>query len=173
VPTRAEDLELVRNAVASVAHIASDREAAKHLGVSPKTLKDWRAGDIRPLRSPTRDKLINNRAAGGAQADGESEQPYELQREEGDLARVGVVPDPLLRIMERDSIAAVIRAQAVREAAWAARLEAQNAGRRDLPWEIRVGGEAERRRRAHLNQMQRELEDLKRRQDEQDRKTGS
>lgn len=53
--------------------------------------------------------------------------PYNERREEQELARIGSLSDPLMRIMERESVAAVIRAQAVRDACRAARLEAEKA----------------------------------------------
>lgn len=52
---------------------------------------------------------------------------YNEDREEAELARAGALPEPLLRIMERESIAAVIRAQGMRDACRAARLEAEKA----------------------------------------------
>ena len=57
--------------------------------------------------------------------------PYDESREEAELARAGALPEPLLRIMERESIAAVIRAQGIRDACRAARVEAETAARRN------------------------------------------
>lgn len=63
----------------------------------------------------------------------ESPAPYNEAREEEELARIGSLPDSLLRSMERESIAAVIRAQGMRDACRAARIEAEKAPNRALP----------------------------------------
>lgn len=65
--------------------------------------------------------------------DDETGPAYNERREEGELARIGGLPDPLIRTMERESIAAVIRAQAMRDACRAARIEAEKAPTRGLP----------------------------------------
>lgn len=57
--TNQDDATLVRSALALVAHIDSEREAARELGVAPRTLGEWRDGDIKPLRAPTREKLTS------------------------------------------------------------------------------------------------------------------
>jgi len=56
--------------------------------------------------------------------------PYDLARESADLAQASAIPDPVLRMLEREGIIAVIRTQGMREAAWAARLSEQNAAAR-------------------------------------------
>lgn len=116
-----EDTSLVRQALSLVKHVKSDREAGRFLGVAAKTVKEWREGKIPPLRSPMRDKLIS-KLSGGLPSGG-----YNEDREEAEMARIGGLPDPFLRIMERESIAAVIRAQGMRDACRAARLEAEKA----------------------------------------------
>jgi hypothetical protein len=57
---------------------------------------------------------------------------YNEAREESELARVGALGDALLRALERESIAAVIRAQGMRDACRAARIEAEKAPTRAL-----------------------------------------
>jgi transcriptional regulator with XRE-family HTH domain len=62
--------------------------------------------------------------------DGAEPPPYDPELERAQLEQIGRVSDPLLRTMERDSLAAVIRAQGFREHALAARLEAETARER-------------------------------------------
>lgn len=62
MPISPEDLELIRAALKRVEEIPEARKAARILGVSPGTLEAWRRGTFRPLRTPVRDKLINNRS---------------------------------------------------------------------------------------------------------------
>ena len=52
------DRELVRQALARVAHIQSQREKARRLGVSDSTVRRWLSGEISvPLRRGTRGPL--------------------------------------------------------------------------------------------------------------------
>jgi hypothetical protein len=52
------DEAAVRRALDAVAHVKSNRQAARILGVSEPTLRRWRAGEIAvPLREPTRSAL--------------------------------------------------------------------------------------------------------------------
>ena len=65
-----------------------------------------------------------------------SEPAYDESREERDLARIAGISDPLIRTLERESLAAVIRAQGMRDACRAARIEAERAPARALPTPI-------------------------------------
>ena len=108
----------------------SDPEAAALVGVTHTTIARWKAGHgqeggWKNLQAATRraveDYLEEADAAEATVAD------YNEDREEAELARAGALPEPLLRIRERESIAAVIRAQGMRDACRAARLEAEKA----------------------------------------------
>lgn len=52
---------------------------------------------------------------------------YDESREAAELARISAIPEPALRIMEQDSLAGLIRSQALRDLGRAARIEAEKA----------------------------------------------
>lgn len=100
------------------------RAVAQVAGVDPTWLL---TGEGVPAASET--------AEGSATPPG-AQSPYDLAREAADLARASAIEDPMLRLLERESVLAVIRTQwgreaawAARESAWAARLAEQNAAR--------------------------------------------
>lgn len=111
----------------------TDRAAAERLGIGHSTVFRWR--ELRqkgepvpgPPRGKTRDVLQRFRGDAVEQIGELEAAPYNEAREEEELRRIGEIPDPILRIMERESIAAVIRAQGLRDACRASRLEAEKA----------------------------------------------
>lgn len=56
--SKLDDAELIERALLLVSEIEEDRAAARVLQVSPKTVKEWREGVRKPMRQPTRLKLI-------------------------------------------------------------------------------------------------------------------
>lgn len=118
----------------------TDAAAAEELDVSESTIKRWRelraAGEAIPEKPRGRPRVaLLSVITGNDGSDGQGKDPpaYNEAREEGELARIGSIPNPLLRTMERESIAAVIRAQGMRDACRAARIEAERAPTRELP----------------------------------------
>lgn len=113
------------------------KDFAVRIGKSPEQLSRWENGKAQPGLD-TLVKLAAILGVGVTELTESAEQPdvppsYNEAREEEELARIGGLPDPLLRTMERESIAAVIRAQGMRDACRAARVEAEKAPSRNLP----------------------------------------
>jgi len=122
---------------------------AARIGKTPEQLSRWENGKAYPALDAL-DKLARvlgttvaelTEGVPGVSFEADvTEQPYDNAREERDLVAAAKIADPVLRILERESIAAVIRAQAVREAALAWRLAEQNAvTRTDAVREITSG----------------------------------
>jgi hypothetical protein len=128
--TKEADDALIRGALERSRGVEGGiRKRARAIGVSPGTLRIWeetekKGGSFPPLRDPVRDRLNNKRSVNA------DEMPYNEEREEEELRRVGELDDPILRVLERESISAIIRAQAVREAAWGYRISEQNTAAR-------------------------------------------
>lgn len=114
-------------------------------GVDQGTVSRWLDGTVprhKHLQKALRHMLEDMRTGvwpredddqgGGEWAIGEGVPAYNEAREEEEMERIGALPDPLLRVMERESIAAVIRAQGMRDACRAARIEAEKAPDRSV-----------------------------------------
>jgi transcriptional regulator with XRE-family HTH domain len=124
------------------------KDFAAHIGRDPAEISRWENGKIQPeydtvvnlarvLGVPVQEFMQTDEAGPSVAA---GQLPYDNAREERDLVAAAKIADPVLRILERESIAAVIRAQAVREAALAWRLAEQNAvTRTDAVREITSG----------------------------------
>jgi transcriptional regulator with XRE-family HTH domain len=106
--------------------------------IRPETVSEWE----NDRRAPGRESLEKIAELAGAtyaqlferfERDGDAAPPYNEAREEMELARIGAMNDSLLRTLERESIAAVIRAQGMRDACRAARIEAEKAPARTVP----------------------------------------
>jgi len=121
----------------------SQEEAADAIGVSQSTLSNWRKGKLpKKLRPAWRREILgylDGRVSGNGEGKDGKAPPYNEVREESELAKIGALPDSLLRTMERESIAAVIRAQGMRDACRAARVEAEKAPNRSLPADLSLG----------------------------------
>jgi len=138
VSTKQGDIDLVTKNLALVEGVESAREAARKLRISPQKVLEWRAGTIKPLRTPMRNKLSSN--LGERTPEDESGSLY-----------TSWDPMRLLEILDRESRAAESRAreseisgeaakeravasriaeEAARERAMAARIAEENA--RDL-----------------------------------------
>ena len=101
------DRDLVTRNLALVADIESDREAARRLNVAARTLKEWRAGEVSPLRSPTRKKLISNLRNGPERQDAPDARPLDEA-----IATNARVMERLAGLLERDQIIFELRARA-------------------------------------------------------------
>lgn len=148
-----DSIDWTRATDAFLAQVAkmTEREAESATGVSASTLRRWRmlrkkGMPIGEPRGKPKDALLR---AIEKRSPSEQTPPYDESREELELARIGALPDPLLRSLERESMAAVIRAQGMRDACRAARIEAEkapdrSAARYHLEWTEQMSQELER-----------------------------
>jgi transcriptional regulator with XRE-family HTH domain len=120
---------------------------ADALGYSrTETISDWERG-VREPTSETLDqiaKLAGKSAGeifGAAHAERDVPGDPSLRQVLAELARI---EDPLQRVLERESIAAVLRAEALRDACYAARLEAERAPVRALSSASRIARQGAR-----------------------------
>lgn len=114
---------LVDSALSPVEGLSAP-QAAERVGVSANTIRRWRelreAGEEIPEpRGEPREALL--RGAIGADGRGND------LDDEAEIERIKALPDPLLRVLEQESYAAVLRAQGVRDACRAALIEAEKA----------------------------------------------
>lgn len=163
------DKEIVDRALEAVAAM-SQEEAAALLGVSQSTVSNWINGSRPQLKPANRRHLLAliertrglmfdlvNPVEQAARQRAASTTPGEPDEEVGALSRIAGLSDPLIRTLERESLAAVIRAQGMRDACRAARIEAEKAPMRVLPDGATVE-EAAARLKAHELYMRRQSE---------------